>query len=831
MKYLFTPLVVSCLLLLYPGDFTAGAQGPPQGGSGAITGNVHNAEEDIPFEYANVIVNDAEGKMLKGVVTDMEGNFFVKGLPLNEEVSLEISFIGFQTYKEALTLTREAPLHEVAMVRLNTDAQLLEAVEVTGQRAVVQTSLDKKTYNVEKSTITKSKSVSDILSELPSVTVNADGTINLRGSANVRILLDGESSLAESGQVELILQQMPAESVEKIDVVTNPSAKYDPEGTAGIINIILKKEKQRGINGTVNAGIGTWNKYNASTFISYRKNKWGFTANYNFRYYDSYGDGSTVRNTDLDSIRSILRQESEGEFDNMSNFARMGFNVNPNDRNNVSFGWLGSFFSFNRDGELFTTEEDLIQMTTSRNIRSSLFNGNGRYMSGNLYHTYQFDRENTSMKYGVNASNFNGEFDGGYAEDSIFNEERFFDSEQETEVDAISYNLDATWDFTIPINENMSEEAGMKSEFNWRTADFVSRTKDDADGEFMTDFNLNNDYNYFEQIHAVYANHIHTVKNFSYQLGLRLEQVNVQAESVSTTRTKFDRNYFSWYPSIFLRQAFGDEENGSKHEVQLSYSRRVNRPSFRITNPFRDYSDPLNPREGNPFLQPEYINSFELGYNKVWPKVSFNTTVYYKLTQDLWTRYSELIDPDRNIVLTTYDNLGTLHEYGWELVNKYKVLDWWDINLDFNISQSRINGTEEYQSLSNSGLTYSGKVSSVMNVWKGLEIQLIGRYRGPYITTQGERDGYGSLDITLKQDILDKKGSISFSANDITNTVKRSSTVEGEGFYTLDKDKRETRVFWLTFSYGFGKMGAQFNKRNNRNTGGSDDGGDDGGIF
>ena len=810
---------------------------PPGGGldpskmtSGMIGGLVFNLEEEIPFEYANVTVNDMDGKMIKGIVTNTEGKFMIKEIPFDQLVSLDVSFIGFKHYKkDSILLTKADPVLRIGKVNLETDVALLEEVVVKGERAIVQTSLDKKTYNVEKSTITKSKTVSDILNELPSVTVEADGTISLRGNSNVRILVDGESSMSESGQIELILEQMPAEAVEKIDVVTNPSAKYDPEGTSGIINIILKKEKQRGVNGTVSAGVGSWNKYNAATFISYRKNKLGLTANYNFRYYDSQGDGTTSRTTMADGFQTFLNQSSSSEYDNMSHFGRIGFNVTPNDKNTISFGGLTTVFVFNRDSELYTLEEDDSGETLLENLRTIIFNGNGRFTSANIYHTYDFDKENSNMKYGLNFSNFNGNFDGGYDQDSISESEYFFDTEVETEVDAISYNLDAIWDFTLPITENMSEEAGLKSTFRWRVGDFISRSKEESDGAFKPDYRLSNEYEYFEQIHAIYATHIHSVKNFSYQIGLRLEQVNTSILSVSTLRESFERNYFSYYPSVFLRQAFG-EEDGQKHEVQFSYSRRVNRPSFRITNPFRDYSDPLNPREGNPTLQPEYISSFELGYNKIWPKVTFNTSVYYKLTEDLYSRVAELIDEENNIVLTTYENLGTQHDFGWEIINKYKLLDWWDINLDFHITQTKINGNEEFATLSNSGLSYSGKISSTMNVWKGLEIQLIGRYRGPRITTQGERDGYGTLDITLKQDILKKKGTISFSANDLTNTVKRASTVNGDGFTTISESKRETRVFWLSFSYGFGKMGEIFNKRSGRGdrNGNGDDNGDEG---
>ncbi|MCB0503287.1 MAG: carboxypeptidase-like regulatory domain-containing protein, partial [Bacteroidetes bacterium] len=262
-KLMIVVLVTIGLIPLAIAQEPSGAPGYGSAG-GVITGMVSSSEDASVIEYANVIVKDSIGKMINGVITDTEGKFLIKSIPFGQEVELEISFIGFTTITQNIKLTKDNPTYDAGNINMRPDTELLKEVEVKGEQVVVQTSLDKKTYNVDKSAITKSKSASDVLGELPSVSVDADGSISLRGNSNVRILVDGESSLAASGNIELILQQIPAESIEKIDVVTNPSAKYDPEGTSGIINIILKKEKQRGINGTVSAGIGTWNKYNAA---------------------------------------------------------------------------------------------------------------------------------------------------------------------------------------------------------------------------------------------------------------------------------------------------------------------------------------------------------------------------------------------------------------------------------------------------------------------------------------------------------------------------------------------------------------------------------------
>ena len=726
-KFILT-LVIYTLCIFQTKAQPPGGGRPPGGGmdpsnmtSGVIAGMVLNGEDQSPIEYANVIVNDTAGNLINGVITNGEGRFMIKKVPFGKPATIEISFIGFKSYSQkGIVLTKEAPFSKAGTVVLDPDTELLAEVQVTGERSIVQTSLDKKTYNVEKATITKSKSVSDVLKELPSVTVEADGSISLRGNSNIRILVDGESGLSQSGDIELILQQMPAESVEKIDVITNPSAKYDPEGTSGIINIILKKEKQRGINGTVSAGLGTWNKYNAGTFISYRKNKLGITANYNFRYYKSDRDGKLNNNSiDIDTItlvsyNNILDQISESENDNQSHFARIGFNIKANDKNTISFGGLTSLFWFNRDAINYNSYYDDKKDTTELTENSILFNGNGRFSNANIYHTINLKKEDADVKYGFNFSNFDGNFDGGYIEDSVLNGENQFVDEQETEVDAISYTLDIPADFTIPVNESITEEFGIKSTIIWRTADFISQTRSNRETDFTSDVDLNNDYDYQEQIHAGYFNHIHSIKRFSYQVGLRLEVVNVNAESIATEKIEFDRQYFSYYPSIFLKQRFGKDEK-SLHEMQISYSKRVNRPSFRITNPFRDYSDERNPREGNPFLQPEYINSFELGYNKIWEKVTFNTSLFYKLTTDLYTRVTNEIE--EGVILTQYKNIGESHDYGWEIINKFEILKWWDINLDFNISQERINGEYTFEGIdtsyivdvSNKSLKYGGK--------------------------------------------------------------------------------------------------------------------------
>lgn len=824
-------IVVLFTIGLIPLAIAQGPSGAPgySPASGVITGMVSSSEDASVIEYANVIVKDSTGKMINGVITDTEGKFMIKSIPFGQEVELEISFIGFTTTTQNIKLTKDNPAYDAGNIKMQPDTELLKEVEVKGEQVVVQTSLDKKTYNVDKSAITKSKSASDVLGELPSVSVDADGSISLRGNSNVRILVDGESSLAASGNIELILQQIPAESIEKIDVVTNPSAKYDPEGTSGIINIVLKKEKQRGINGTVSAGIGTWNKYNAATFINYRKNKFGLTANYNFRYFDSYSNGSLKRTTITDGVESILDQTDRSDNYNMSHFGRLGLTYSPNKKNTLSFSAMTNMFQFNRDASILTYIYNGTNDTEYNSDRMSLFNGNGVFTSGNIYHAVKFKEESAEVKYGANYSVFRGNFDGGYSEDSVVTDNSFFISAQETEVDAISHTLDIPVDFTIPVNDNITEEFGLNSTLTWRNADFTSRSKMNESDNFQLDNDLLNEYQYNEQIHAAYVNHIHKIKRFSYQVGLRLEEVIINAEVISPSNgtQNFDRDYFGWYPSVFLRQGLGKDEK-SLHEVQISYSKRINRPSFRIVNPFRDYSDPLNPREGNPFLQPEFINSFELGYNKVWDKVTLNSSLFYKLTTDLFTRVSTLIEED--VVLTSYENIGKSHEFGWEIVNKFKILDWWDLGMDFNISKNYIRGNSTSVSFNNENISYGGKASSTMR-YKGFEAQIIGRYRGPQITSQGERKGFGTLDIALKQDILKKKGSITFSANDITNSRKRSGSTIGENFTSEYEDQRESRVFWLTFSYGFGKMGEMFNKRANKRDNGDDDGGGDEGMF
>ncbi len=808
--------------------------------SGGIMGVVSSGEDESLIAYANIVVRDSIDKLINGVITNEEGKFMVKKIPFNQTVKLEISFIGFQTITQHIVLTKENPFHKAGNIVLLPDTELLKEVQVKGEKAIIQTSLDKKTYNVDKSTITKSKSASDVLNELPSVDVEADGTISLRGNSNVRILVDGESSLASSGNIELILQQIPAESIEKIDVVTNPSAKYDPEGTSGVINIILKKEKQRGVNGTVSAGVGTWNKYNAATFISYRKNKFGLTANYNFRYNDSYSESFSERTTDSLGNVDVIKQTGEAENDNMSHFGRIGLSFSPNKKNTISFGALSNFFKYSRDGDSkshFTFDDDSAEADTESD---DIHNGNGVFSNFNLYHNVKFKKESADFKYGANFSKFNGEFDGGYVRDSIVSNGTLLLEARNTEVDAISHTLDVPFDFTIPVNDAITQEFGFKSSIIWRFSDFTSESKDNLSDQFETEYDLQYDFNYNEKIFAAYGNHIHSIKNFSYQIGLRLEEVLIDAEvmSISDGLQAFDRTYFAWYPSVFVRQGFGDKEKGL-HEVQLSYSKRINRPHFRIVNPYRDFSDPNNPREGNPFLLPEFINSLELGYNKVWEKVTFNSSLFYKLTTDYYSRFQ--VDLGAGVQLTTYENVGSLHEYGFELINKYKVTDWWDIGVDFNIAKNQYTGgsfIREGDTItisSNDNLTYGGKATSTMDVWKGLEIQITGRYRGPRLTTQGQRDGYGTLDFALKQSILKNKGSISFTANDLTNTRKRgSSSSVGDGtttITTISENKRESRIFWLTFSYGFGKMGEMFNKRAGRNNRGGDDDGGDEGVF
>ncbi len=781
---------------------------------GIIVGIVQDNEHGGIIEYANVALFEEEGSLIKGVVTNSEGRFQLKDLDFEKKYRIEVSYIGYEKFiREEISLTAAKPFFKLE-VKLMQDAALLKEIEISGERSTVTASLQKKTYNLTKDLLSKGASISEVLENVPSVDVDIDGNVSLRGNNNVRILIDGESSIENSGDPALILKSIPADAIERIEVVTNPSAKFDPEGTSGIINIITKEEKRRGVNGTISGTIGTWNKYNLSTFVAYRNKKFSFSGNYGFKYDKSPNESTSLRNNFLnDSIR-YLSQVEDGENGRMNNFARFGINYSLSQNNKIGISGLYNSFTFDRDLIRNSVITNASQENTSNTNRYSSRDGLGNWFQAaiNFERSFSTKEENLIAKFSY--SRFIGKFEGTFGDETLDSSGIIVDpviTNQMTLYKTKSPTYEVSLDYTKPFDSNKNLETGYKGQIKQTRGTYSGTVLNTVSNEFERDTIQDNDYEYDRITNAIYATYAQTInEKIGLEIGLRLEGTFTKGVLV-TTGEDFTNDYFAFYPSF----AFNAEVyNG--HQVQLSYSRRVNRPYPWVLNPYIDYSDPLNVRKGNPFLEPEFINSFELGYNKIWDKANINSSVYYKLTTDVMERVQFVDSENDNVIVFSYDNLDKTHLVGYEFITKYDPFKWWSLNGDLNLFKTIIKGNIGESELNSENFSYRFKLSVIFNFWENAKLQFTGRYKSKEITAQGEKDPVGTLDIAFSKDILKERGTIGFRISDVFDTKDRENYTDTEAYFLDSYKKKQSRAFYLTFSYGFGSQGAMFNKRSNK---------------
>jgi iron complex outermembrane receptor protein len=808
----------------HKGNFGNGGDMPA---IGKIKGIVLDKSKGLPIEFATVgLFKKKDSTLITGAVANEKGEFLLENIPFGR-FFLKANFIG---YKEIVidTIKIKPPVTEIDLgkIKLSSTSENLNEVEVEADKGSMQLSIDKKVFNVTKDLINSSGSATDVLQNIPSVSVDIDGNISLRGSGNVTVLVDGKPSGITGSSRQAILSQIPASSIESVEIITNPSAKYDPDGMSGIINIVLKKNKANGFNGSISAGVGTFDKYNASLNLSYRNKHMNVYVNYGYRANHRTGSGYSNRQNILsdttfyvdNSSNSIKREESHN--------AKAGLDFYINDKNTIGASVM---YGSGRENNIASTRYYEFDNTHT--------------MSGDYWRDVPETNHSMNLDYNLNyRKTFNKPkqeltFDATYS-DASSNEKQNFDERDYslkfaplnlTPLRQVTDNIGKNGIFTGQLDYTQPLKKGGKFETGYKIInrnignDYVSTTYNYVSDNFLPDTAINNNFKYTEQIHAVYGTFSSTIKNFGYQLGLRAEEALTDANLV-TTSTNYKNNYFSLFPSVHLSEKLKKEQ-----EIQLSYSRRINRPNTRSLNPFKDYEDPYNVRYGNPYLKPEYINSYELSYLKFWKKTALTATAYYRQTNGIVQRIKTI--GDSTISYVTFVNLNSSTSYGIELIDKSDLLKWWNITASFNFFQNIINGKNVDADLQNENISYTGKLLSNMKVWKTMDIQFSANYMGPTATAQGIVKPVFTMDIGLKKDFLKNQLSIGLGVTDITNARKMAITASGSNFNLEFERRRESRVATLTVTYRFGKMAENGKKgKQDRQGGGMDNGGGDMGM-
>lgn len=768
---------------------------------GKISGKVLDKSNGYAMEYVNVIILNAKtNEMVGGTITNAKGEFMIEDLPFGSFIA-KISYIGFTEFKsEVFTLTTKDPSFKFQSVSLTPIETTLAAVEVVGQKRVMEYTLDKKVINVEQNIVSDGGTAVDVLQNVPAVSVDADGNVSMKGSSNVTILIDGRPAVLSG----MGLEQLPANSIESIEIISNPSAKYDPEGMSGILNIKTKKKTFSGVNGIVSASTSTANRHNASANINVGLGKVNlFTAiSGNYMNRKSKGNTETISNTLSSLYPNDDKQkeigESESSREGFGGNIRLGADYRINNRNTLTVSaligsWENDRFSFSPGTKTYSFNSALAEpeyhlLETLRNSTktNSLFN----QYNGTLAYKLSFPNPkqeltvDASFDYSVNSGNTLT--DRNIEKDSL----NIVNNLQNSRTEGSSYNFDGQINYIHPFTEKFRLEVGYQGKV---------RSSNSADRQSLRISELADtaiNFTYTENIHGIYANFMAEIGKFSFQVGGRLEGSNMNASTLSENKdTTFNIFIPRFYPAVHISYKIG-----KKQEIQLSYSRRVNRPRAWSLNPFVDYSNyPLSISFGNPELKPEDIHSLELNYSLFLGKTSLYASLYYRLTEDIIRRYTD-IDPD-GMRLTTSLNYDRGTNFGLDLTWEQEIFKWWRFNLNGgfyrNITKGGLNAD-----VNTEGYSYSLRLNTNFTLPQFFYIQASFNYRGPSYWGQMEMLPFFGAEVAIRKGFFKNAFTVGLRFSDIFNSSRHNSITRGEGFETYSYMKPlASRAVYLTLSY------------------------------
>lgn len=787
-------------------------------GDGKISGKIVEAATNEPVSYATAFLLDRKTKAnIKVVQSDIDGNFVITNLPKGV-FTFKASSIGFQTMvRDSISITDLAKDINLGVIKMKpSKGNLLNEVTVTAPKATMQMGIDKKVFSVDQSLVSEGGSASDLLQNVPSVQTDIDGNVSLRGSAGVKVLIDGKPSLIAGGSVAQILQSIPASSIESVELITNPSAKYDAEGQSGIINIVLKRNKKLGFNGSVALTAGNRDNYNANTSLSFQNKRVNLYGNYSYRYGNRIGGGyNNIAYINSTNPTAFANQNTDSRSLDKGHNLKAGMDYYLAEKSVVSFSAGVNIRDNNRNDFLeinqFNSSLNPLQLSN----RSNINDGTGNSYDLNLDFTQKFKKpkEELTMNFGYSEGN-NDNFQTYNTQVYNLNGNTVnpVPNIQRNDGYGFNRNYNAQLDYSLPVGKTGKIEAGYRSQIRISENSTIADIFNDAAGTFDFNYQLSNEFKSKDQVHAIYANYQNQIKNFGYQVGLRAEDAALNTRlgayniNSNLNYTPGKVAYTRLYPSIFLTQKFSGEQ-----QLQLSYSRRVNRPRGWDTNPFLDVSDPLNYRQGNANLKPEDVHAFELSYSRYWTKFSIISSLYLRQTNDVIQRIRT--EPDANgITLSTPQNLTRNISSGVELIGKYDVLKSWNFTTNVNLYQSKIEGVPAFGIVENSGFSYNANLTNNFVLPFGITLQVKGDYRSREVMAQGVRKANYGMDAGAKYDFKNRKASLSLNIRDVFATRKWEMTTTGTNSVVDFSRYMQRTMANLTFSYRFGKTDFGFKK-------------------
>lgn len=787
-----------------------------------ITGKVIDKTTGQPLEYATVaFFSKAENRIITGGITNEAGNFSIPVPSGTYDISIE--FISFK--KQTIPDQKLSTDKNLGTLSLEADTEALDEIEIIAEKTTVEIKLDKKIYNVGKDLTVRGGTVSDVLDNVPSVSVDVEGNVALRGNENVRILINGKPSGLVGINSTDALRQLPAESIERVEVITSPSARYDAEGTAGILNIILRRSKLQGLNGAITTNVGWPKSAGISGNINYRTGDLNIFNTTSYDYREVPGNSSSYTryfNREFDDNGNLIVDDPDTYLDETNDYDRVRKGLSTN------FGveWYitdsasltGAVSYRNGDNESNTTNT-LIQLDE-----------NQEFVSQNNRFDPEEETDNV-LQYSVNfTKNFD---DGGHKLTMDFQYEDNSEDEfsavfvQGVNSERVSTLEDQSRillqaDYVLPIGEKSQFELGYRGNFNDQDTDYTVEFLNETTNEFELSTGLSNFLNYREYVNAAYSQFGSKVGGkFSYLLGLRLESTRITIDQ--PTSGDYSKNdYTGLFPTVNLSYELSENEN-----VTLGYSRRIQRPRSWFINPFPSRSSVTSIFRGNPELAPSYSGLFDLGYYKKFGKVSLNTSAYYQHATDVFSFISfdtgETVDVNGqtfSVIERTPINLAEEDRYGFEFTLTYNPIRKWNINANFNIFRQSITGTDPNGlSLDNDNTSWFARLNNKYTLPGKIEWQTSLNYRGPSEDAQNKREGVFSANMAFSRDIFNENASIALNVSDLLNSRKRTMDTTTPTYTGTSEFQWRERSINLSFTYRFNQQ----KKRQQRNGYGGDD--------
>ncbi len=806
-------LFIICLLSTIGSAF---AQAPAAVNLGSVSGKIIDKTTKEPIGYASVSVKDA-GKVVTGAISQENGNFNIPNLEL-KAYTLEVQFIGYKPYSKAIVLSATDKTLNLGTIAIEAEATQLEGVNIVAERSNIVQKIDRKVVNVGKDLIASGTTASDIMNNVPTVSIDPQTKeLSLRGNSNVRVLIDGKPSNVDAAQ---LLQQIPSSSIKQIELITSPSAKYNPEGMSGIINIILHKNSSAGFNGSINTGVtfGITPKTNSALNLNYKVGKVNFYSNY------GYNHGINANHGFVNSANPGLENLQNFDFKNLNNshLLKLGMDYYINDKNTLSFYTNQNITHMDGNGK---TTVDYFGSGNNDNFQRHNNENENKTQTYDLAFKHDFTKKGENIEFQANFSKTKNTEDTHYNNNSNASDGTLFsDSKLQNIVDGVTDYTQINIDYVNPISESLKLELGAETRIQSTKNNFIAT---EAGNEYVTPYNYtkDSDYNFTfnRNINAVYSNFSKQWNSkWSSQVGLRVEYYDISGD-FARTESKFQSNLvpqtsnvnlkdrvtddiFTVYPSAFINYTVNE-----KNSFNFNYSRRVDRPSIGQISPIREWTTPLMESRGNPSLEPQFTNSFEVNYTRNTKLGSITTGVFYRRISDEISRvvYNDPNDASNNRKILSFDNFDNNNAYGVEASANLKFTKWWAANASADAYFKTVKGAVQNVNtgaLENAQVdvtSFNTRLNNTFTATKDLRFQLFGMYRGRDMSLQFERKEMYKADVGLTYNVFKGKGTITARYNDIFKNMRFA--FDGEipyrqygAFYW------ESQTFYIGFNYMFG---------------------------